>query len=213
MIHPRHDARHPVLGLGEQRHHQVRLVVAGGSDHHLAPLQRRIVQRADLAGIGQQPFRPGDAVHLDRLRRMVDQQHLVPVLKQLARNGPADSPGSRYRYPHQCSPPRAAKAAAIRSRSASLATTGSPPPSCSTVPGSGTNAWPSRSTKVILVIVLASSALTCSPIQRGEKAISASTILPVGSRQSGSPPSGSSLRSIWSAVQRTVATAGMPRRS
>ena len=67
--------------------------------------------------------------------------------------------------------------------------------------------------KAIRVIVLASSAFTCSPIQPGEKATSASTIFPVGSRQSGSPPSGSSLRSIWSAVQRTVATVGMPSRS
>ena len=40
-----------------------------------------------------------------------------------------------------------------------------------------------------------------------------STTLPVASRQSGSVFSGSSLRSIWSAVQRTVATVGMPSRS
>jgi len=106
-----------------------------------------------------------------------------------------------------------AKAAAIRSRSLSRATTCSTSPSCRTVPGSGTNAWPSRSTKAILLIVLASTDFTCSPIQVGENPTSASTILPVGSRQSGSPPSGTIFRSIWSAVQRTVATVGMPSRS
>ena len=73
-------------------------------------------------------------------------------------------------------------------------------------------ASPSRSMKAMRVPVANSIALIFSPSHRSEKATSASTTLPVGSRQSGSAPSGSSLRSIWSAVQRTVATVGMPRR-
>ena len=38
------------------------------------------------------------------------------------------------------------------------------------------------------------------------------TILPLGSVSSGTAPWGSSRWIIWSAVQRTVATVGMPRR-
>ena len=45
---------------------------------------------------------------------------------------------------------------------------------------------------------------TCTSIIRTE---------PDGSRHSGSDPAGSSRRSTWSDVQRTVATVGMPRRS
>ena len=78
--------------------------------------------------------------------------------------------------------------------------------------GPGTTASPSLVMKEILVRATSSTAVTFSPSQSSEYAISASTIMPVGSRQSGCVPSGSSLRSIWSAVQRTVATVGMPSR-
>ena len=51
------------------------------------------------------------------------------------------------------------------------------------------------------------------PTQPACTGTSASATVPVGSRHSlGSAPSGSSRRSIWSAVQRTVATVGMPSR-
>ena len=83
------DPGHAVLGLGEQRDHQVDLVVAGGGDDHVAPVERRVVQRADLAGIGEQPFGARHAVHLDRARLLIDEQHLVAVLEQLAGDGPA----------------------------------------------------------------------------------------------------------------------------
>ena len=59
----------------------------------------------------------------------------------------------------------------------------------------------------------ASTSLTGSPIHSGDTLTWLSTTLPVASRHSGSAPSGSSLRSIWSAVHRTVATVGMPSRS
>ena len=58
----------------------------------------------------------------------------------------------------------------------------------------------------------ASASLTGSPIQAGDTLTWLRTILPVGSRHSGSAPSGSTLRSLWSAVHRTVATVGMPSR-
>src|SRR6516164_6447656 len=175
MIHSRHDARHPVLGLGQQRHHQVYLVIAGCGDHHLRSLQLCVVEGADLAGVGEQPFGPWHGVQLDLLRLIVDQQHLVPVLEELAGDGTADGAGAGDRDPHQCPPPRVAKAATIRSSSLSLATTWSTSPSCRTVPGSGTNAWPSRSTKAIRLVVLPSIDFTCSPIQADENPTSAST--------------------------------------
>ena len=51
-----------------------------------------------------------------------------------------------------------------------------------------------------------------SPTQALSTGTSASRMVPLGSRHSGSEPWGSSRRIIWSAVQRTVATVGMPRR-
>src|SRR6201994_645841 len=213
MVDPGHHPGYSVLGLGQQRNDQVDLVVAGGGDDRVAAVQRGLVQRADLAGVGQQPLRPGQAVGLDRLGRLVDEQHLVPALQQLTGDGPADRAGSGDRDPHQRPPSGPAESTSeTRSSSSSRAMTWITSPSCNTVPGLGTMASPSRSTNAIRVPAVISTALTFSPSHFSEKATSARTTLPVGSRHSGSAPSGSSLRSIWSAVQRTVATVGMPSR-
>ena len=125
---------HPVLGLGQQRHDQVDLVVAGGRDDDVAAVQRGLVQRADLAGVREQPLGAGQAVRLDRLGRLVDEQDLVPVLEQFPGDGAADRTGPGYRDAHQRPPSGPMEnSSVIRSSSSSWAITCSTSPSCSTV--------------------------------------------------------------------------------
>jgi hypothetical protein len=95
------DARHAVLGLGEQRDDEVDLVVAGGGDDDVARLQLRLVEGGDLAGVGEQPGGAGDAVGVDRARLLVDEQEVVAVLDQLEGDGPADGSGSGDGDAHQ----------------------------------------------------------------------------------------------------------------
>jgi hypothetical protein len=66
VVDLRDDAVHAELGLGEQRHDQVDLVVAGGGDHDVAGLQPGRHQRVQLAGVGEQPLGGRDAVDLQR---------------------------------------------------------------------------------------------------------------------------------------------------
>ncbi|AYN31875.1 hypothetical protein DUI70_1372 [Streptomyces albus] len=101
VVHPGHHARHPVLRLRQQRDDQVDLVVAGRGDHDVAALQRGLVEGGDLAGVGEQPLRLRYALDRDRGRRLVDEQDLVAVLQQLARDGTAHRPGSGNGDPHQ----------------------------------------------------------------------------------------------------------------
>src|ERR1700759_1722511 len=103
-------------------------------------MQLRIVERADFAGVGEQPFGAWHGGDLDFPGLIVDEQDFVPVLEELAGDGTPHRPGARDRDPHQCSPPPVAKAAVVRSRPLSLPPTSSTSPSCKTVPGSGTNA-------------------------------------------------------------------------
>src|SRR5690606_16685885 len=177
------------------------LVVAGRGDHHLAALQRRVVQRGDLARVGEQPLRPRDHLHLDGLGALVDQEHLVPVLQQFLGDGAAHRARSRDRDPHQASSSSgAATAALILARSSALAITCTMSPSWITVSRSGTSASPIRDRNATRVRACSSSLPTFSPTHRYPVSSSTRTTAPVGSRHSGSAPSGSSRRRIWSAV-------------
>ena len=86
-------------------------------------------------------------------------------------------------------------------------------PSCSTESGRGTYPVPSRVRNATRVPDWICSSRISRPSQLGARSTWASTIVPLGSRHSGSEPCGSRRRSTWSAVQLTVATVGMPRRS
>lgn len=101
VVHPGHDPRHAVLGLREQRDDQVDLVVTRRGDHDVAPLERRLVERRDLTGVREEPLGHRDALHRDGGRRLVDQQHLVPVLQELGRDGTAHRTGPGNRDAHQ----------------------------------------------------------------------------------------------------------------
>src|SRR5262249_49850980 len=101
VVDPGDDAGNPVLGLSEQRHDEVCLVVTGRGDDRVAALELCVVERADLARVSKQPLRPRHAVHLDGGRVLVDEQHFVAVLQQLLGDGAADGTRARYRDAHQ----------------------------------------------------------------------------------------------------------------
>src|SRR5664280_1163067 len=97
-------ADHPAdreFGLGQQRHHQVHLVVARAGDHHVAGLQSGVLQQRDLAGIGKHPFRSLDALGLDRLGVPVDEHDLVAIFDKLPGDGTTHRPGSRNSDSHR----------------------------------------------------------------------------------------------------------------
>ena len=56
------------LGLGQQRGDQVGLVVAGRGDHHVALVELGLLERGQLAGVGEQPLGVGHPLGLDRRR-------------------------------------------------------------------------------------------------------------------------------------------------
>ena len=89
VVHPGHDARHAELLLGQQRHHQVVLVVAGDRGHDVArldvgrgerrrPRRRRPCDHVDADGLAG-PSRLADDAGV-----VVDDRDLVPGLLQLA---------------------------------------------------------------------------------------------------------------------------------
>ncbi|KRD07985.1 hypothetical protein ASE48_11310 [Mycobacterium sp. Root265] len=91
---------YPELGLGEQTDDQVGFVVAGRGDHHIAGLRPRLLQRGQLAGVGEQPVGAGNGVRFETPPLAFDEQHLVAVFEQFARDGAADVTGARYPDPH-----------------------------------------------------------------------------------------------------------------
>ncbi|OLT53065.1 hypothetical protein BJF88_01490 [Cellulosimicrobium sp. CUA-896] len=84
--------------------------------------------------------------------------------------------------------------------------------SCSTVRSVTSVPSPNRLTNATRAPVACSIARTVRPTQPGWKSTWARRTRPDGSRYSSVAPSGSMRRSTWSAVQRTVATVGMPSR-
>src|SRR5262249_58410987 len=100
-----------------------------------------VVQRADLARVGQQPLRARHPVDLDGPRALVDQQYLVAVFQKFLGDGPADRAGPGDGDAHQWAalPGAAGRAntAVIRLRSLSLALTSRTPPSRKQAPGPG----------------------------------------------------------------------------
>ena len=71
---------------------------------------------------------------------------------------------------------------------------------------------PSRSIQAIRDLVAAWKSTVRRPTQVVGAGTWSTRIVPDGSRHSGSAPTGSSRRSTWSAVHRTVATVVMPSR-
>ena len=83
VVDPADDPADRELCLGQQRHHQVDLVVAGTGDHHVTGLQAGVLEQRDLAGVRQYPFGRLDPPGLDRLRVAIDQHHLVAIFDKL----------------------------------------------------------------------------------------------------------------------------------
>ena len=104
VVHPGDHPAHRELGLGQQRHHEVDLVVAGRGDDDVAVLQARLLQRGELAGVGVHPLGRLDGLGLDVAELALDEHHLVLALHQLDGDGAADRPGPRDRDAHRRHP-------------------------------------------------------------------------------------------------------------
>src|SRR5262249_40595048 len=115
----------------------------------------------DLTCVREQPLGPGQAVHLDGPRVLVDQQHLVTVVEQFTCDGTANRARAGDGDSHQCpsfaflscallsgtrrpGPSRVPSAAWRSARSSCAAITFRTSPSWSTTPGPGSIASPSR---------------------------------------------------------------------
>src|SRR6266545_7392572 len=212
VVDPGNGPGYAELGLGEQRDDQVDLVVAGTRDGDLAALQRGLLQRGQLAGVGQQPLGPRHRLGLDGARVLVDQQHLVAVLQQFGGDRATDVAGTGDGYPHHSSSGLWPSWDSIAAASLSSITTWTRSPSWMTVSGRGSRPSPSRVRNATRAPVAFSMSNASRPTHSECTCTSASRTVPDGSRHSGSEPSGSSRRIIWSTVQRTVPTVGMPSR-
>ncbi|SKV61711.1 Uncharacterised protein [Mycobacteroides abscessus subsp. massiliense] len=94
VIDAGHDPGHTELGLGQQAHDQICLVVTGGGDNHVTGLDPCFFESLQLAGIGVEPVGPGHRVRIEVAALAFDQQDLVAVVEQLAGNGTADLAGA-----------------------------------------------------------------------------------------------------------------------
>jgi hypothetical protein len=104
VVDPGHDAADGELGLGEQRHDEVDLVVAGGGDDDVAALQAGLLQGGELTGVGVDPLGAFHRLGLDVGELPLDEHDLVLALHQLQRDGAADGPGSCDRDAHLTQP-------------------------------------------------------------------------------------------------------------
>jgi hypothetical protein len=80
--------------------HEVDLVVAGGGDDDVAPLQPRLLERGELAGVGVHPLRLGHGLGLDVGEVALDEHHLVVGLDELGGDRAADRPGPGHGHTH-----------------------------------------------------------------------------------------------------------------
>ena len=205
------------LLLGQQRDHQVVLVVAGGRDDDVDRGQAGRVEGRDLAGVRRHP---GDvergAQALDQLGVLLEDEHVVAAGVQIATRWRCRrSPPRRWRLSRTVlgsrrhRGPASRRARATRRRAQRGAGRRPPGP-----PARGHRAAARRSGSPRR----GSGRPGCSrshsgrPAQASGSERSISVRRPVGSDQSATSSSGSRRRRTWSMVHVTVATVGMPRR-
>src|SRR5262249_54963000 len=188
---------------------------AGGRDHDVACLQARRLKARQLAGIGEYPFRLWYPFRSQHGRHPLDEHDLVTVIDQLGRDGPSHVAGSGNGDPHGQCPPSDVPPAILATASAmaSVTSMNTWSPSWMTVEAVGSVPTPKRMMYAARVPVASSSSLSFRPIQSWFTTTSMIETVLVGSRHSSVFASGTSWRSMRSAVHRTVATVGMPSRS
>jgi hypothetical protein len=105
MVHPGEHARHPELLLGQQRRHEVVLVVAGDRHEHVSGLRRRGRELRHLAGVGDDPLDGVEIIELaqqiDALVRPLHDHHLVACRGEVAGDERADLARSDDHDSHQ----------------------------------------------------------------------------------------------------------------
>ena len=102
VVHARQDARDRELLLGEQRGHQVVLVVAGGRHHDFGLRHLRFLEHPRLAGVaehdvhalGPRPQLVGQRVVL------LDQRHIVAALHEVDREMASHGPTAGHDHLH-----------------------------------------------------------------------------------------------------------------
>ena len=157
---------------------------------------------------------------LMRLGSLVDEQHLVTVLEQLAGDGPADAARSGDGDPHQCSLPAwRRRTPSSRSRPRSLPRHDVQHVAFlqDRVTGRAARPSPSRVTKAIRPRCRPPARSPAGRSRPGQRAPRPATTLPLGSRQRGTAPSGragaaSGRRSSARSPPWECRAAGRPRR-
>ena len=107
MVHPREHAGDRELLLGQERRHEVVLVVAGGRHDDLGLGQLGLLEHPRLAGVAEHDADVGhDRPNLvDDVGFLLDQGDLVPARGEVCRQVPPDRAAARHHDAHQwCSP-------------------------------------------------------------------------------------------------------------
>src|SRR3954452_12808221 len=200
------------LLLGEQREHEVVLVVPGRGDDDVARVETGRAQRVHLAAVGDVPV---DAVPrllgaLHDGRQLLDDHHVMVGGAQVVGDEQPDVPRACDGNPHQwCSSP-----CSSRWRSVSMADTSAAKcrmsPSWPIALGVLTCAAPRRVMATSQNTPGSLSGASFLPAHFGGSGESTRHTLPLGSSHScGCSSAGSRRRITWSVVHDTVATVGM----
>ena len=91
VVHAGDDAGDRELLFGQQRDDQVVLVITCCRHAHVDLLETCLLQRADLAGVGDEPLDvEGGAQAGDQIGVLLDEQHLVPRVAEVPGDVDAD---------------------------------------------------------------------------------------------------------------------------
>jgi hypothetical protein len=112
VVHPSEDPGDAELLLGEQRGHQVVLVVTGGGDHDVRRPHVGLLQDARLASVAVHDpgVRRPVAELLRQVPALLHQRDVVPTLGQILGEVPTHRAAAGDDHPHPC-----CSSAAIRS--------------------------------------------------------------------------------------------------
>src|SRR5262249_48482931 len=198
-------------GLGQQRHDQVDLVVAGGGHHDIAARQVGLLEAGQLAGVGEHPFGVRHPRRHELARIALDQHDLVAIVDQLLGDGAATVARAGDRDLHHCAPSGGAPVTFVTPATMSSVTSMNTwSPSCTRVDAVGSVPMPKRIRYATRAPLASSNARRGRPTHPAWTGTSMIDTELVGSRHSSAAFSATRWRSIRSAVQRTVATVGMP---
>ena len=111
VVDARDHARHSELLLRQQRDDEVVLVIAGCGDDDVDAFEAGLVQRADLARVGDEPLHVERGAQAgDEVGVLLDEHDLVAGVAEVAGDVDADVPRSGDGDLHECLPSSARRA-------------------------------------------------------------------------------------------------------